>query len=289
VHTFDFTRQSSDGLSLYFQGWEPESDPAAVVCLVHGLGEHSGRYAHVAAALNQAGYALLGYDLRGHGRSDGPRGHSPNCGALLDDIDQLLVEAAARYPGRPRFLYGHSLGGGLVLCYALQCCSPANGQNLPDVAGVIATGPTLRTAFAPPAWKVAVGKVTYNLLPAMSLPNGLNRSSLSRDPSVVERYNTDPLVHDRLSARLGMDILRNGQRALEHAERFPVPLLLMHGANDRITSAEASREFAQKTDGQCTLKLWDGLYHEIHNEPEKKEVLEYMIAWLSAHGQGVDQ
>jgi acylglycerol lipase len=286
LQRFDFARQASDGLSLYFQGWEPEDDPTAVVCLVHGLGEHSGRYAHVAAALNGAGYALLGFDLRGHGRSGGPRGHSPMCAAMLDDVDQLLVEAAARYPGRPRFLYGHSLGGGLVLCHALQCCSSISGQSPLDVAGVIATGPTLRTAFAPPGWKVALGKVTYNLAPAMSMPNGLDRSALSRDPLVVESYNSDPLVHDRLSARLGMDILRNGERALEHAGRFPVSLLLMHGADDRITSAEASREFAQRSNGKCTLKIWDGLYHEIHNEPEKHEVLEYMIRWMDGRRSG---
>jgi acylglycerol lipase len=277
---FDFVRRASDGLSLYFQGWEPESQPAAAVCLVHGLGEHSGRYAHVAAALNEAGYALLGMDLRGHGRSGGQRGHTPTCDAMLDDIDQLLVEAATRYPDRPRFLYGHSLGGGLVLCHALRRASPARGNVSGDVAGVIATGPTLRTAFTPPAWKVAAGKVTYNLLPALSMPNGLDRSALSRDPQVVERYNSDPLVHDRLSARLGMDILRNGERALEDAARSPVPLLLMHGADDRITSAEASREFAQRSDANCTLKIWDGLYHEIHNEPEKQEVLAYMIRWM---------
>jgi acylglycerol lipase len=289
LHRFDFTRQAPDGLSLYFQGWEPESGPAAVVCLVHGLGEHSGRYEHVASTLNVAGYALLGLDLRGHGRSGGPRGHSPTSSAMLDDIDQLLIEAAGRYPDRPRFLYGHSLGGGLVLCHALRSCSPTGGRSSRDVAGVIASGPTLRTAFAPPGWKLAVGKVTYNLAPAMSMSNGLDRSALSRDPLVVERYNSDPLVHDRLSARLGMDILRNGERALGQAARFPVPLLLMHGAADRITSPEASREFAQKTDCQCTLKLWDGLYHEIHNEPEKQEVLEYMIAWLGARSQGVDQ
>jgi acylglycerol lipase len=285
----DFTRTATDGLSLYFQGWEPENSPAAAVCLVHGLGEHSGRYGHVAAALNQAGYALLAFDLRGHGRSGGQRGHSPTCAAMLDDVDQLLGQAAARFPGRPRFLYGHSLGGGLVLCYVLRCCSPANGREVPDLAGVIATGPTLRTAFAPPAWKLAVGKVTYNLLPAMSMPNGLDRSALSRDPLVVELYNRDPLVHDRLSARLGMDILRSGELALEHAAQLPVPLLLMHGAEDRITSAGASREFADRSNGMCTLKIWDGLYHEIHNEPDKQQVLEYMIAWLNVHNPGAER
>jgi alpha-beta hydrolase superfamily lysophospholipase len=284
---FDFTRQASDGLSLYFQGWEPENGPVAAVCLVHGLGEHTGRYAHVAAALTEAGYALLGFDLRGHGRSGGPRGHSPTRGAMFNDVDQLLAEAAARYPELPRFLYGHSMGGGRVLCHALGCCSPTNGH--PDLAGVIATSPSLRTTTPQPGWKMAIGKVTYSLAPAMSMSNGLDRSGLSRDPQVVERYNSDPLVHDRVSARLGIDILRNGECALTRAGQFPVPLLLMHGSADRITSPQASREFAQRNDGKCMLKIWDGLYHEIHNEPESQEVLEYVIRWMDGQRSGGSQ
>ena len=116
----EFTQQTPDGVQFYFQGWQPETPPKAVVCLVHGLGEHSGRYAHVAAALNDAGYALLGFDLRGHGKSGGPRGHTPSYDTLMDDIGRLLAEAAQRYPGQPQFLYGHSLGGNLVLNYALR-------------------------------------------------------------------------------------------------------------------------------------------------------------------------
>ena len=116
----EFTQQAPDGVQFYFQGWQPETPPKAVVCLVHGLGEHSGRYAHVAAALNDAGYALLGFDLRGHGKSGGPRGHTPSYETLMDDIGRLLAEAAQRYPGQPQFLYGHSLGGNLVLNYALR-------------------------------------------------------------------------------------------------------------------------------------------------------------------------
>jgi len=286
LRTFDFTRQASDGLSLYFRGWEPESRPAAVICLVHGLGEHTGRYAHVAEAATEAGYALLGCDLRGHGRSDGPRGHSPTYDAMLDDIDQVLDEAAVRYPERPLFLYGHSLGGELVLCYALQRCSRTNRRPPRDVVGVIATGPSLRTATPPPGWKVAIGKIAYSLFPTMSMSNGLDRSALCRAPHVVEQYNSDPLVHDRVSARLGMDILRNGESSLAQAAEFPVPLLLMHGAADRITSPAASQEFARSLDGKCTLRLWDGLYHEIHNEPEKQEVLGYMIRWMDGHRSG---
>jgi alpha-beta hydrolase superfamily lysophospholipase len=242
----EFTQRSPDNVAFYFQGWQPD-EPRGVVCLVHGLGEHSGRYAHVAAALNAAGYALFGCDLRGHGKSAGPRGHTPAYDALLDDIGRLLDEATARYPGLPRFLYGHSLGGSLVLNFALRRCSGQALRRKPTlsgegqsqgVAGVIATSPGLRTATPPPMLKVTIGKLLYNLAPAMQMANGLDRSGLSHDPQVIAAYNADPLVHDRISARLGLDLLRNGEWALAHAAEFPaVPLLLVHGTADRITSA----------------------------------------------------
>jgi acylglycerol lipase len=273
MQRFEFKWQTEDGLRLYAQGWQPEIEPRGVVCLVHGLGEHSGRYAHLAAFLNQAGYALLAFDLRGHGKSEGQRGHTPSCEVLLDDISQLLEEAAERYPDLPRFLYGHSLGGSLVTEYALRRC--------PQLAGVIATGPLLRTAFAPPAWKLTLAKIMRSLWPTLSLSNELDRQGLSHDPEVVRAYNEDPLVHDRLSARLGMDMLQSGLWALEHAAAFPLPLLLMHGGADRITSAQASREFAAQAGDVCTLRIWDGLYHEIHNEPEQGQVFTYLLEWLN--------
>jgi acylglycerol lipase len=270
----EFEWQTRDDLQLYAQAWQPEADPEAVICLVHGLGEHSGRYAHVAAFLSQAGYALLAFDLRGHGKSQGQRGHAPSFGVLLDDISHLLEEAAKRYPSRPCFLYGHSLGGNLAIEYALR--------RRPQLAGVIATGPSFRTAFEPPAWKVTLGKIMYRLWPTLSLSNELDRQGLSRDPNVVRTYNSDPLVHDRLTARLGIDLLQSGLWALERAAEFPLPLLLMHGAADRLTSAPASREFAAQAGERCTLRIWEGFFHEIHNEPEQEQVFAFLSDWLKS-------
>jgi len=270
---FEFEWQTEDGLRLYAQGWQPETESKGVVCLVHGLGEHSGRYAHLAAFLNQAGYALLAFDLRGHGKSEGQRGHTPSYQALLEDISHLLEEAAERYLDRSRFLYGHSLGGTLVIEYALRHC--------PQLAGVIASGPLLRTAFEPPAWKLTLAKIMRSLWPTLALSNEIDRQALSRDPEVVRAYNDDPLVHDRLSTRLGMDMLQSGLWSLEHAAEFALPLLLMHGSADRLTSAQASREFAAQAGDGCTLRIWDGFYHEIHNEPEQGQVFAYLLEWLN--------
>lgn len=272
---FEFEWQTEDGLRLYAQGWQPETEFKGVVCLVHELGEHSGRYAHLAAFLSQAGYVLLAFDLRGHGKSEGQRGHAPSYEVLLDDISQLLEEAAKRYPDRPRFLYGHSLGGNLVIEYALR--------RRPRLAGVIATGASFRLAFEPPAWKLTLAKILYSLWPTLTMSNELDRQALSRDPEVVRAYNDDPLVHDRISARLAMDMLQSGLWALEHAADFPLPLLLMHGGDDRLTSAQASREFATQASHRCTLKIWDGFYHEIHNEPKQGQVFGYLLEWLDSN------
>lgn len=270
----EFTRQSPDNLPFYFQGWQPKDAPRAVICLVHGLGEHSGRYAHVAAALNDAGYALLGFDLRGHGKSGGLRGHTPSYDTLMDDIGRLLDEVATRYPGLPRFLYGHSLGGNLVLNYALR--------RKPVLAGVVATSPAIRVANPLPPLQVALAKVMNKLKPSLQMANGLALDGLARDPEVIRAYTSDPLVHNKISVRLANGMLDAGEWALAHAAEFPLPLLLVHGTQDALTSAKASEEFAAKAPAdRCTLKLWEGFYHETHNEPEKAEVLDFMIDWLN--------
>jgi alpha-beta hydrolase superfamily lysophospholipase len=273
----EFTRTTPDGQELHYQGWTPQGEPKAVVCLVHGLGEHAGRYAHVGEILNGVGYALLGFDQRGHGKTPGKRGVTPPFDVLMDDIGLLLDEAANRFSGRPRFLYGHSMGGNWVLNYALR--------HKPAIAGVISTSPGLRTAFEPPAAQVFAGRLLYRLAPAFVMPNGLELAAISRDATTITAYQADPLVHDKMSARLGMDILRQGEWAIEHAGEFPpVPLLLVHGSCDRITSAPATEEFAKKVKAanrtDVTLKLWPECYHETHNDPERAEVIAYMIAWL---------
>jgi alpha-beta hydrolase superfamily lysophospholipase len=272
---FEWICPSGDSTRISAQSWQPDTEARAAVCLIHGLGEHSSRYAHLGAALAQAGYALLTFDHRGHGRSQGPRGHTPSYETLMDDVGRSLEEAAGRFPGRPRFLYGHSMGGNLVLNYALR--------RRPDLAGVIATGPWLRTAFAPPAWKVKLGRVMNNIWPALAQPSGLETQAISRDPAVVRAYVGDPLVHDRISARLFVSCYEAGLWALEHAAEFSLPLLIMHGGDDRLTSAAASREFAARVPGDCTLKIWESFYHEIHNEPEQRDVFAAIVDWLNTH------
>jgi alpha-beta hydrolase superfamily lysophospholipase len=267
--------KSFDGLDMYARGWAPDGKPKAVLVLVGGHGEHVGRYEHVGAALSNRGYALLGFDLRGHGKSGGPRGFIPSYEALMDDITSFFQQIDERYPGLPRFLYGHSLGGNLVLNYTLR--------RKPDIRGVIATGAWLKLAYQPPAHKLILGRLMNAIVPSFSQHTKLDARGLSHDQEVISYYENDPLVHDEMSARLFVGIYENGLWALEHAAEFPLPLLLMHGGADPIISAQACQEFASKDGHKTTFKLWENLYHEIHNEPEQAQVFAYMIDWLEKH------
>lgn len=269
-----FSLRTSDALRLFGRAWLPPGAPRAAITLVHGLGEHSGRYEHVAAALNAAGFALLGADLRGHGQSEGKRGYIPSWDALLDDVSLALAEVRRRLPGLPLFLYGHSLGGEIVLSYALQ--------KKPRLAGVIASAPMLRLGAPQPPLKLALGRLLNRVAPSFVLPNGLDLRGLSHDQAVISAYSNDPLVHDRLSARLGVSMLVTGSWLLEHAHDFRLPLLLIHGSGDPLVSPEATRVFAQQAPGDVTLALFDGLLHEAHNEPQRAQVVQCMVDWLQA-------
>lgn len=264
---------AKDGLQLFARSWESEQKPKAVICLVHGLGEHSGRYNCLADFLSKSGYITLSFDLRGHGRSDGKRGHADSLDVLLDDITSLLSEASLRFPGKPSFLYGHSLGGLLTLVYAMRCQSP--------LAGAITVAPGLKTSLTEQRLKVAFAYMFAPVLPHLSLPTGLDPTSLSRDPEVVRAYITDPLVHDRATLRLARDALAAIPWVFEHAGDLHLPLLIMHGTADRLVFPESSQEFAHLVQSDVTLKLWDGFYHEIHNEPEKQTVFAYLLNWLN--------
>ncbi len=264
-----------DNIEIFAQAWEPDSRaPKAVVCLVHGLGEHSSRYPHVAEAFCKEGYVLFAADLRGHGRSAGGRGHINSIEDFMKDIDTLLQEARARYADLPMILYGHSLGGVLVLHYGLK--------RRPNVKGVIATSPGLHNELENQPLKVMAAKVLGALVPGAAIPSGLDPKSISRDEKVVQAYINDPLVHDKISLGFGRIMLGVTKWTLEHAAEFPLPLLLLHGREDVLAFSSSSTEFAALLKEKSTLMLWEGAYHELHNEPEQAEVFKTMTIWMDA-------
>lgn len=278
MNHFETNWESADGLQIFAQGWESTViQPKAVVCLVHGLGEHSSRYAHVGESLARDGFILFASDLRGHGRSGGVRGHISSIEDFMTDIDLLLVQARTRYPGLPIILYGHSLGGIQVLHYGLI--------RKPNIKGVIATSPGLHTELEKQQGKVLAAKVLGSLIPNTLLASGLDPKGISRDEKVVQTYIADPLVHDKISLGFGKIMLGVTDWTLEHAGEFPLPLLLMHGKADKIAFPSSSTEFAASMKGKATLVLWDDAAHELHNEFEKEEFFKTMKLWMNARLQ----
>lgn len=271
-------RSSRDNTQISWRAWLPDAPAKGVVALSHGYGEHAGRYGHVGEAFTGAGYGLYALDHRGHGRSGGGRGQIPGYDCLLDDYGALIGMSRERHLDAPVFIYGHSMGGNIALSYALD---------RPDgLAGVMATGPLLRAADSAPGWKIRLAKLMGSVAPTIALSGNVDSASICRDPSVVEAYEDDPLVHDQMSARLGKALIEQGEYLMNHAAQLTIPALLMHGTADQVTSPTATREFAERaTDADVTHIEYPDLYHELHNEPEQEVVFGDMITWLDAKVQ----
>ncbi|RMG79156.1 MAG: alpha/beta hydrolase [Bacteroidetes bacterium] len=269
----EFSRMSHEGFKVYGKEWSVKS-PKAVICLVHGLGEHCNRYNHFAEFFNQNNIGVLAFDLPGHGRTENKPGHG-SLDMFLAEVAQLLAEAKQRYPNVPVFLYGHSMGGNIVLNYTLR-------RN-PVINGVIASGPWIRLPKPPPFLIVFLGRLLSKITPQLVLATELDGTKVSRDPEVVKAYLNDPLVHAKASALMGATMMDAAKWLDNYSGKMPVPTLIMHGDADELTSVEGSRAFAARVSGDVTMKVWPGLYHEIHNEPEKQQVFEYTLNWIKTH------
>lgn len=266
--------KSNDGLDIFGQKWESESTTAkAVICLVHGFGEHSSRYEHVAKFFTDNQYAVITYDARGHGRSGGKRGHFVSYDEVLNDVDNLLKQADANFPTLAKILYGHSMGAQIVANFAIK-------RN-PSVKGVILSSPFFQPGFAPPAIKLFAGKIMRNLVPTFSLPSGLDVNDISRDKEEVKKYSNDPLVFDSISSKMGIELIEFGAEAIENASKLTLPTLIFHGTADKLTSYDATKRFVANAGKNVAFISYDGLYHECHNEPEKATVLENMLNWCN--------
>jgi acylglycerol lipase len=250
----------------------PGENLRAVIVFIHGIGEHIHRYDYWAGLFNREGIGFAGVDLPGHGRSDGRRGNISSYDLLGEMIEILLNSCKKTFPGIPVFIYGHSLGGGIVLDYILR--------NNPKVKGAIVTSPWLRLAFEPSGGKLVLVSMLKYLLPGLIQPTGLIVSHISHDEIEIEKYKSDPLVHGKISVSLYNGAMTAAKYSLAHASELKVPTLIIHGCDDMISSPEGSKEFAGKTN-LAELKIWDGGYHELHNETFKDEVFEYILNWIN--------
>lgn len=262
-----------DGLTIYHQSWLPDGDVKAAVVLVHGLGEHSGRYEHVALRLNEAGYAVHALDHRGHGRSDGTRVYVKSYDEFMADLIQFRGVVERRHPGLPLFVLGHSMGGNLAMGHALD--------HQDGLAGMALSGPALMVGDDLTPAKIKVFSLVAKVAPGIR-PEGLDATSISRDPTVVEAYQADPLVFTgKISAGLGAALIGAMQEFPDRYGSLTLPILVQHGTEDRLTNIEGSRQLeATATNADVTAHYYEGLFHEVYNEPEQADVLDDLVAWL---------
>ncbi len=270
MQTIEFQINSTSKITNYAVEWKLDN-AKAVICLVHGLGEHCRRYDHMAKFYAGHAYAMIGFDHAGHGRTEGTKGHATMDG-LYNGIKLLLEEARNRYPGKPIILYGHSMGGNLVLNYLFR--------NNPKVDAVVVTGSWIKLGEEPPKLLELIGRLMKFIMPSGGRSNELDASTISRNKDEVKAYVDDPLVHDRVSFGMGISLLDAGRWLDEYKGAVKVPLLIMHGEADLVTSPAGSRNLATRLTGDVTHKEWPVLYHEIHNEDEKGEVFDYTVKWM---------
>lgn len=267
-HNFKF---NSNNTELQGYCWEPQSTKAVIV-LVHGMGEHALRFEDsVIKYLLENKYAVLALDLYGHGKSKGKRGHCPSYKALLEAVDLLVSKAQKLFLSQPIYLYGHSLGANIAINYALKHHN--------KIKGLVASSPFLRLAFAPPKWKMSLGKFLFKFLPSLTLASELDGDAISREPLEVKRYMDDALIHDKISPMYLFPVLEAGAHALLKANQLKIPSLVIHGTADRLTDHKATIAFAKQS-SLSELKLFENGYHELHHDLCKEEYIETVLNWL---------
>ncbi len=262
--------------NIYYQGWLPDGDVKAAVLIVHGLGEHSGRYGNVVEHLVPKGYAIYGFDLYGHGKSDGKREFVKSMADYTDTITQYKEMIKGWQPGKPIFILGHSMGGLLVPFYLLD--------HSEDFRGAIISAPAILIPPNITKATVAAGKILSKLAPKAGVM-ALDANGVSRDPEVVRAYKEDPLVfHGKTSARLSAEMLNAIMRVNHEMDQIALPVLILQGSEDKLADPKGAEILYEKVSSEDkTLKVYDGLYHEVFNEPEHSQVLTDVETWLAAH------
>ncbi|MFO8234181.1 MAG: alpha/beta hydrolase [Bacteroidales bacterium] len=264
-----------DGPKLFIRHFQPEKNAKAIVVLVHGFSEHSGRYVHWAERFVRQEIEVYAMDYRGHGNTEGIRGHTPAYSYLLDDIESC-IEEINNPDGKPVVIYGQSLGGNMVLNYALW--------RKHSLAGVISTSPWLKLVTKPKTITVLFARILRLIAPRFINDSKLDINMLSHDPQVVIDYEKDPLTHSFITPQLFFGSEKAARRAIKNAGKITIPILLMHGTGDLVTSWRTSEKFAKKaknTGADITFVKWTDYYHELHNEINNDAVFDKIMEWMN--------
>jgi alpha-beta hydrolase superfamily lysophospholipase len=264
---------TSEGLKIFYQYWVPDA-PKAVLILVHGMGDHSGRYGPFVRYFVERGFAVALYDQRGHGRSDGERGHADQFQDYLQDLAQFIQMTKERFPKSPVFLVGHSFGGQIALNFVVRYAK--------GLRGVVLCSPNIVLKLPVPTWKKRMADWAQNSMGHMRLTHPLNAKMLSHDPDVVAAYENDPLIFNHVTARLGALIMQNLEIIMAMALRVHLPTLFIQAGDDVICSPEGTKAFFQRIPiVKKQLKIYDGMFHELLNETCRDQVFSDVEAWLN--------
>lgn len=267
------------GIEIFFQQWEA-AHPQSNLIIIHGLGEHSGRYAHLIDSLQNKKISVYAIDHRGFGRSGGKKGHTDSFMDYIYDIKIFTNMIKDNHPNITTIMLGHSMGGVLAIKFALS--------HAEDVDALILSSPGLVPAIEVPAWKKRLGTFLADKIPSLPMPSGLDASTISRDSEVVRKYVADPLVHDKVTPRFYVEYMKTVEECITRLPEITLPLLAFHGTADALVKDDASKIVYQKAGSKDkTLKLFEGLYHETMNElePDRKKVLKTVTDWIVAHAK----
>ena len=268
----EYNLVNPDNFSFFVRKWTPDTPPKGLIVLLHGLSDHGSRFVYVAEKFVSDGYIFIAPDLRGNGKTGGKRGHFDSLTQVMSDISFLLSESRKTHPDLPLTLYSQSMGGNLAINFALR---------FPDeIDFAIVSSPWLRLTKQPSAFLQKVASTLANLFPSLLLPNGINSKDLCHDPEIYKAYDTDPLIHWKVSVSTFTIINSSGEWSIANAASLKIPMLLLHSEADLITSFKASREFAENANAFLTFIPYKTQFHELHNEPEKEEVCDKMVEWL---------
>jgi alpha-beta hydrolase superfamily lysophospholipase len=252
--------------------------PRALIAIVHGLGEHAGRYGALASALVDRRFTVVSLDLPGHGEAAGPRGDAPSWIGLRDLVIPAMFTVTRGMPGQPPdlpvVLLGHSMGGLLALDYAL-----AHPKSL---LGLVLSAPALKSN-PPPGWKVALARMAKVIAPTVGFPDGISEAGISRDPEVRKRREDDPLVHGKITPRLYFGLVEARRRVMAESRRLAIPTLILHGAADRVVDPTGSLEFnGLAPHGMVRLITYRDGFHEVFNDLDREQVIKDVVGWLDA-------
>lgn len=263
-------------INIYYQCWRPDGEPRAILLVVHGMAEHSGRYTNLVNYFVPRGYAVYGFDHQGHGKSEGLRGYVERFSDYLNDLETFFDIVRGEHADTGIFLVGHSMGGTIATAYTIH--------HQHKLAGLLLSGAGLKVDTYVSPVLIALAPIGSRLTPKMGTIV-LDASALSRDQAVVDAFRNDPLVYQgKIRARLGTELLKAAQELPRQMPWISLPILIMHGTADRLSDPAGSQMLYERVSSKDkTLTLYEGFYHEIFNEPEREQVFADMEAWLTAH------